>query len=104
MLHAGAGPQGFGLSPTAFPGHRQGAEWEAGPPGLELPPMWDPGVCKMRTVATSNILKASLLKFTYLFQTLISVIRFQGTLHVKSVFLSFIFFCKIDLFSLECQI
>ena len=63
--------QGFGLPSTDFPGHRQGAGWEAGPPGLELAPIWDPAVCKMRTVATSNTLKASLLKFTYLFQTLI---------------------------------
>ena len=43
VSHAGAGSQSFGLSSTAFPGHRQGAGREAGLPGLEPAPIWDPG-------------------------------------------------------------
>ena len=39
VSHAGAGSQ----SSTAFPGHRQGAGREAGLPGLEPAPIWDPG-------------------------------------------------------------
>ena len=35
VSHTGAESQGSGLSSTAFPGHRQGAGWEAGLPGLE---------------------------------------------------------------------
>ena len=31
-----------------FPGHRQGAGWEAGPPGLEPAPTWDPGRARRR--------------------------------------------------------
>ena len=41
VSHVGAGSQVFGLTMTAFPGHRQGAGWEAGPPGLEPAPMWE---------------------------------------------------------------
>ena len=41
----------LGPSSTAFPGHRQGAGWEVGPPGLEPAPTWDPGMCKGRTAA-----------------------------------------------------
>ena len=47
----GAGCQGFGPSSTAFPGHKQGAGWEAGQPGLEPASIWDPGRVKMRTLA-----------------------------------------------------
>ena len=43
VSHAGAGSQSLGPSSTAFLGHRQGAGWEVGPPGLELAPIWDPG-------------------------------------------------------------
>ena len=32
---AGAGSQSFGLSSTAFPGHKQGAGWEVEPLGLK---------------------------------------------------------------------
>ena len=42
VSHAGAGSQSFGLSSTAFPGHKQGAGREAGLPGLEPAPTWDP--------------------------------------------------------------
>ena len=31
VSRTGAGSQGFGPSSTAFPGHKQGAGWEAGP-------------------------------------------------------------------------
>ena len=50
----GAGSQGFGLSLTAFPGHKQGAGWEAGLPGLQLVPRWDPGTLKARTLASRH--------------------------------------------------
>ena len=42
-LPRGKGSQSFGPSLTAFPGHRQGAGREAGLPGLEPAPIWDPG-------------------------------------------------------------
>jgi len=51
VLHTGAGSQGFGLSSTAFPGHKQGAGWEVELLGLELAPIWDPGTFKARTLA-----------------------------------------------------
>ena len=51
VSHAGAGSQGFGLSLTAFPGHRQLAGWEVGLLGLELWPIQDPGTFKARTLA-----------------------------------------------------
>ena len=51
VSHMGAGSQVLRPSSTAFPGHKQGAGWQAGPPGLELMPLWDPGKCKMRTLA-----------------------------------------------------
>ena len=40
VSHAATGSQSFGPSLTAFPGHRQGAGWEA---GIEPAPIWDPG-------------------------------------------------------------
>ena len=43
--------QGLGPSSTAFPGHTQGAGWEARLLGLELAPIWDPGTFKARTLA-----------------------------------------------------
>ena len=43
VSHAGAESQNLGPSSTAFPGHRQGAGREAGLPGLEPVPIWDPG-------------------------------------------------------------
>ena len=45
VSHTGAGSQSFGpsSSSTVFPGHRQGAGWEVGLPGLEPAPIWDPG-------------------------------------------------------------
>ena len=52
VSHAGAGIQDFGPSSTAFPGHKQGAEWEEELPGLESAPIWDPGAFKARTLAT----------------------------------------------------
>ena len=42
VSHTGAGSQSFRPSSTAFPGHRQGAGREVGPPGLEPAPIWDP--------------------------------------------------------------
>ena len=43
VSHMSTGSPGFGPSSTAFPGHKQGARWEVGLPGLELVPTWDPG-------------------------------------------------------------
>ena len=51
VSHVGAGAQGFGLSSTAFPGHKQGAGWEVGLPGHKLAPIWDTGMFKVRTLA-----------------------------------------------------
>ena len=48
VSHMRAGTQGFGLSSTVFPGHKQGAGWDAGLPGLELIPTQDPGGLKAR--------------------------------------------------------
>ena len=53
VSHEGAGSPSFGLSLTAFPGHKQGAGWEEGPPGLEPAPIWDPGACKVKTLTTA---------------------------------------------------
>ena len=50
-LSHGTGSQGFGPSSTAFPGYSQWAAWEEWRPGLEPTPIWDPGVCKARTLA-----------------------------------------------------
>ena len=52
VSHMGTESQGFGVSSTAFPGHKQGAGWDAGLLGLEPVPIWDPGACKARTLAT----------------------------------------------------
>ena len=52
VSHAGAGSQSFGPSSTAFPGHRQGAGREAGLPGLELAPIWDPGRARRGPLTT----------------------------------------------------
>ena len=49
---AGAGSQSFGLSSTAFLGHRQGAGREAGLPGLEPAPIWDPGRARRGPLTT----------------------------------------------------
>ena len=51
VSHTGAGSLSFGPSLTAFPGHKQGVGWEAELPGLELAPIWDPGVFKVRMLA-----------------------------------------------------
>ena len=51
VSHVGAGFQGFGLSSTAFPGHKQGARWELRLPGLDLASIWDLGAFKGRTLA-----------------------------------------------------
>ena len=50
-LPVDAGSQGFEPFLTAFPGHKQGAGWEARSLGLELDPIWDPGMFKARTLA-----------------------------------------------------
>ena len=42
VSHAGAGSQSFGLSS----GHKQGAGWEVGLPGLEPAAIWDPGCAR----------------------------------------------------------
>ena len=52
VSHAGAGSQSFGPSSTAFPGHRQGAGREAGLPGLEPAPIWDPGSARRGPLTT----------------------------------------------------
>ena len=51
VSHMGAGCQGFGLSSTAFPGHKQGAGCKAELPNGSQCPM-GPGAFKVRTVAT----------------------------------------------------
>ena len=51
VSHMGAGSLGFGPSLTAFPGPKQGAEWEVELLGLEPVPIWDPGAFKVRTLA-----------------------------------------------------
>ena len=48
VSHVGAGSQSFGLSSTAFPGHRQGTGREVEQPGRELAPIWDPSAYKAR--------------------------------------------------------
>ena len=52
VSHACAGSQSFGPSSTAFPGHRQGAGREAGLPGLEPAPIWDPGRARRGPLTT----------------------------------------------------
>ena len=52
VSHAGAGSQSFGLSSSAFPGHRQGAGREAGLPGLEPALIWDPGRARRGPLTT----------------------------------------------------
>ena len=52
VSHVGAGSQELGPSSTAFPGHKQGAGCEVGWLGLEPAIIWNPGVCKMRTLTT----------------------------------------------------
>ena len=59
----GAGSKGFGPSSTAFPGHKQGAGWDVGLLGLELAPIWDPGVFKARTLCTSPYHQALYLAY-----------------------------------------
>ena len=51
----GAESQGFGPSSTAFPGHKQGAGWEAGSLALEQVTIWDSGMCKARTLNTITL-------------------------------------------------
>ena len=46
ISHMGAGSQGFGLSSNAFPGQRQGVEWEAGLSGEKQAPIWYCNPCK----------------------------------------------------------
>ena len=62
VSHMGAGSQGFGLFSAAFPGHKQGAGWEAGLLGLEPAPVWDPGVFKERTSAAMLSSQAPFVK------------------------------------------
>ena len=50
---------------TAFPGHKQGAGWEAVLSGLEPVPIWDPSAFKARTLASRPLYWA--LNFIYLF-------------------------------------
>ena len=52
VSHRGAGSQSLGLSSTAPPGHRQGVGREAGLPGIEPAPIWEPWACKARTLTT----------------------------------------------------
>ena len=52
VSHRGSGSQSLGPSWTAFPDHKQGAEWEVELPGLKLVPIWGPGQFKERTLAT----------------------------------------------------
>ena len=52
VSHVGAGAQSFGRSSTAFPGHRQGAGWEAAWLGLEPVSIRDAGTFKVRTLTT----------------------------------------------------
>ena len=52
VSHTGSGSQSFGPSWTAFPDHKQGAEWEVELPGLKPVPIWDPGPFKERALAT----------------------------------------------------
>ena len=66
VSHVGAGFQGFGLSLTAFPGHKQGAGWETGLLGLEPMPISDPDVCEVRTVAARLLLQ---VQYILLFKT-----------------------------------
>ena len=54
----GAGSQGFGSSSTAFPGHRQGAGWEAGLSVLEPVIIWDPSMFKKSTLAARPLRRA----------------------------------------------
>ena len=49
VSHAGAGSQSFGLSSTAFPGHRQGAGREAGLAGIRTGAHMGSRACKART-------------------------------------------------------
>ena len=58
VSHAGTGSQNFGPFSMAFPGHKQGAGWEAGQPGLEPAAIWHPGTCKARTLATRLLQQA----------------------------------------------
>ena len=58
VSHVGTGPQNFGPSSTAFPGHKQGAGWEVEVLGLEPGPIWDPGGFKVRTLAGSPLCRA----------------------------------------------
>ena len=57
--------QCFGLSSAAFPGHKQEAGWEAGQPGLELVPMWDPSTFKAKTLTVRLLYWA--LRFIYFY-------------------------------------
>ena len=50
--HVGAESQGFMPSSTAFPGHKQGAGWEARLPTLEPSFTWDLSMFKAKTLAT----------------------------------------------------
>ena len=61
VSHTSAGSQGFGSSSSAFPGHKQGAGWEVGLQELEPAPIWDLGVCEVRTLAARPPRRAPLV-------------------------------------------
>ena len=52
ISHMGEESQGFGLSLTSFPGHKQEGGWEVELLWFEPPALWDPSVLKARTFVT----------------------------------------------------
>ena len=60
-------------SSSAFPGHKQGAGWEAGRPGLEPEPIWDPGTFKVRNLVVRPQRWASAVVFMGCAKCFISV-------------------------------
>ena len=61
VSHVGAGSQVIGPSSTAFPGHKKGAGWEAGLPGLEPVTLWDPDMSKVKTLVTRLLHRAQVI-------------------------------------------
>ena len=57
VSHMGTGSQSFRLMSTVFLNHKQGAGWDAGPPGLEPVPILDPTAFEVRTLATRSLHK-----------------------------------------------